>query len=245
MIQVIRSADRYFADHGWLQTRWHFSFGDYYDHNNVNFGALRVFNDDVIQPGQGFGAHPHRDMEIITYVLDGVVRHGDNLGNRGLIRAGEVQVMSAGKGIVHEEFNGSASQPVHLLQLWIMPRTQGHKPRWEQRSWDGAAIGGTDGAQRKDVRDGVLHPVVSGDGQIPGTLAIDQDAAIYVAKLSAGQAVTHSGAAARHTYVFVIDGDVSVNGDALNKGDQARITDEAELSISASSDAHVMVIDLP
>jgi redox-sensitive bicupin YhaK (pirin superfamily) len=237
MTQTIKSNERYHADHGWLQTRWHFSFGDYYEPNNMNWSALRVFNDDVIQPGQGFPAHPHRDMEIVTYVLDGVVRHGDNLGNRGLIKAGEVQVMSAGKGIVHEEFNGSETDPVHLLQLWIMPRTRGNKPRWEQRSWSG------DG---KDVRDGVLHAVVSGDGKIPGTLAIDQDAAIYVAKLSRDQQVTHTSQPGRHAYLFVIDGDVTLNGETtLAKGDQARIADEPTLTIRANGNAHVILLDLP
>jgi redox-sensitive bicupin YhaK (pirin superfamily) len=236
MINIIKSDQRYYADHGWLQTRWHFSFSDYYDPNNMNWSALRVFNDDVIQRGGGFPAHPHRDMEIVTYVLDGVVRHGDNLGNRGLIRAGEVQVMSAGKGIAHEEFNGSDSEPVHLLQLWITPRTRGRKPRWEQRSWSG------DG---KDVRDGQLHPVVSGDGAIPGTLAIDQDAAIYVGKFAAGSEVTHKGKPGRHAYLFVIDGEVTVNGTVLNKGDQARIADESTLSIRATRDAHVILLDLP
>jgi redox-sensitive bicupin YhaK (pirin superfamily) len=237
MTQVIKSDERYYADHAWLQTRWHFSFGDYYDRQNTNWSALRVFNDDVIQPGQGFPAHPHRDMEIVTYVLDGVVRHGDNLGNRGLINAGDVQVMSAGKGIEHEEFNGSQTDPVHLLQLWIMPRTRGRQPRWEQRSWSG-----TD----SDARDGVLHAVVSGDGKIPGSLAIDQDAAIYVAKLSPGQEVTHTTQPNRHAYLFVIDGDVTLNGDTeLTKGDQARIADEPDLSIRAAGNAHVILLDLP
>jgi redox-sensitive bicupin YhaK (pirin superfamily) len=245
MLNVIKSDERYHADHGWLQTHWHFSFGDYYDPENENWGALRVFNDDVIRPGGGFPAHPHRDMEIITYVLDGVVRHGDNLGNRGLIKAGELQVMSAGKGIVHEEYNGSTTDPVHLLQLWIFPRTRGRKPRWEQRSWNGDGQNGNGQNGGKDVRDNTLHPVVSGDGQIPGTLAIDQDAAIYVGKLDRGREVVHDSAAGRHTYLFVIDGDVTVNGTKLDKGDQARIADEPKLSIRADSNAHVMVIDLP
>jgi redox-sensitive bicupin YhaK (pirin superfamily) len=239
MIDTIKSNDRYYADHGWLQTRWHFSFSDYYDPKNMNWSALRVFNDDVIQPGGGFPAHPHRDMEIVTYVLDGTVRHGDNLGNRGLIHAGEVQVMSAGKGIVHEEFNGSDKAPVHLLQLWIMPRTRGRQPRWEQRSWNG------DGTSGKDVRDGQLHPVVSGDGKIPGTLAIDQDADIYVGKFATGTEVTHQSKPGRHTYLFVIDGAVTVNGTKLDKGDQARIADEPTLNIRAGQDAHVILLDLP
>src|SRR3982750_2250203 len=135
MINVIKSEDRYHADHGWLDTRWHFSFGDYYDPNNVGFSKLRVFNDDVVHAGGGFGMHPHRDMEIITYVLNGELRHEDSVGNKGVVRPGEVQVMSAGKGIFHSEANASDDTPVHLLQLWIEPRHKGNKPRWEQRQF--------------------------------------------------------------------------------------------------------------
>src|SRR3954466_3094761 len=132
-VKVIRSGERHFGDHGWLQTYWHFSFSDYYDPDNLGFGPLRVFNDDVVQPGGGFPMHPHRDMEIITYVTDGQLEHRDHLGNRGVIHPGEVQVMSAGKGIMHSEFNHSKEKAVHLLQLWVMPRTRGSKPRWEQK----------------------------------------------------------------------------------------------------------------
>jgi hypothetical protein len=234
-MNVIPSDQRYHADHGWLQTNWHFSFSDYYDPKNMNWSALRVFNDDVIQAGGGFPAHPHRDMEIITYVLDGSVQHGDNLGNQGVIHAGEVQVMSAGKGIVHSEFNASKTEPVHLLQLWILPRHKGTPPRWEQRNWSG------DG---KDARDGQLHPVVS-DGSIPGTLVIDQDAAIYVGKLSSGQEVIHESRSGRHAYLFVIDGTATVNGTDLSKGDQARIADETKVTLRAATDAHVILLDLP
>src|SRR5439155_23777518 len=132
MTNIIKSADRYHANHGWLQTHWHFSFSDYYDPDNMNFGALRVFNDDVVQPGGAFGMHPHRDMEIITYVLDGELEHKDHLGGHGIIHSGEVQVMSAGKGIMHSEGNPSREKSVHLLQIWVMPRNQGNTPRWEQ-----------------------------------------------------------------------------------------------------------------
>ena len=193
MMKIIKSQQRFFADHGWLQTHWHFSFSDYYDPQNMNWSALRVFNDDIIQPGEGFPRHPHKEMEIVTYVLDGAVEHGDNLGNKGIINAGELQVMSAGRGIVHSEFNASKTKPVSLIQLWMLPKNKGTQPRWEQRKWDADAT--TPG----------LHPVVS-DGSIPGTLTIDQDAAIYVGKLTKDQQVTHQSKPARHAYLFVIDG---------------------------------------
>jgi len=239
MMKIIKSNQRHFADHGWLATNWHFSFGDYYDPKNMNWSALRVFNDDTVQPGQGFPRHPHKDMEIITYVLDGAVEHGDNLGNKGIINAGELQVMSAGRGIVHSEFNASKTNPVHFLQLWILPRNQGGQPRWAQRRWDSnandiVAAGASPG----------LHLIVS-DGSIPGTLPIDQDATIYIAKLTPGQTVSHHSNPNRHAYLFVIDGDVKINGAAISKGDQARIADEQNLQIGSVTDAHLMLIDLP
>jgi redox-sensitive bicupin YhaK (pirin superfamily) len=233
MIKIIKSADRFYADHGWLQTHWHFSFGDYYDPRNLHWSALRVFNDDIIQPGQGFPRHPHNDMEIITYVLSGAVEHGDNLGNTGIINAGEVQVMSAGRGIVHSEFNASKSDPVSLLQLWILPRTKGTPPHWAQRRWDQDALSNPG-----------LHPVVS-DGSIPGTLPINQDAAVYVGKLTPGQTAAYASGPNRHSYLFLIDGELTVNGHPLRKGDQARIKDEPALQITASAPSHLMVIDLP
>jgi redox-sensitive bicupin YhaK (pirin superfamily) len=232
MMKIIKSNQRHFADHGWLATNWHFSFSDYYDPQNMNWSALRVFNDDTVQPGQGFPRHPHKDMEIITYVLDGAVEHGDNLGNKGIIKAGELQVMSAGRGIVHSEFNASKTNPVHFLQLWILPRNQGREPHWAQRKWN------------SDGPNTALHPVVSG-GAIPGTLPIDQDATIYVAKLTPGQNVSHHSNPGRHAYLFLIDGQITVNGATINKGDQARIKDEPTLQIDATTPAHLMLIDLP
>ncbi|MBI1750853.1 MAG: pirin family protein [Acidobacteria bacterium] len=232
MFQVIRSAERHFADFGWLQTRWHFSFDEYYDPENVRWGALRVFNDDVIQPGQGFSPHPHRDMEIVTYVLEGALEHQDSLGNRGVIHAGEVQVMSAGTGINHSEFNHSRESPLHLLQLWVMPRTRGLKPRWEQRQFTEAD------------RSGKLLPVVS-SGDLPGTMSIDQDAAIYLSSLKAGQEEIHRGRPERKAYLFVISGGVTVNVEPLAAGDQARIADEPELRLRASEDAELILLDLP
>lgn len=232
MIKVIKSEERHHADMGWLSTYWHFSFDTYYDPSNTNWGALRVFNDDVIQPGQGFGMHPHRDMEIITYVLDGELEHRDNQGNTGVIHPGEVQVMSAGTGIVHSEYNHSKERPVHLLQLWIMPRTKGLKPRWDQHRFT------------PEVRRGILLPVVS-SGDVPRTLTIDQDATISVSALAAGQAVVHKSRAGRKAYLFIIRGGLTVNETTLKAGDQARIADEPELTLEALDDADLILLDLP
>ena len=233
MIKVIRSADRHFADHGWLQTHWHFSFDSYYDPSNIHWGALRVFNDDVIQPGQGFGRHPHRDMEIVTCVLDGALEHKDSLGNTGVIRPGEVQVMSAGTGIQHSEYNHSKTEPCHLLQLWILPRTKNLAPRWEQRQF---SLG---------EQAGRLLPVVSG-GDVSGTLNIDQAAAIYLSALKPGDKVAHPIAAGRKAYAFVMQDEVTLNGQRLAAGDQARIADESHLEFAAASgNAHFMLLDLP
>ena len=232
MITVIPSASRHSADAGWLQTHWHFSFSDYYDPTNMNWGALRVFNDDVIQPGGGFGMHPHRDMEIVTYVVDGELEHQDRLGNRGVVRPGEVQVMSAGSGIVHAEYNHSKEKPVRLMQLWILPRKKGSAPRWEQKQFT------------PEQRVGKLLPVVS-SGEKPGSLAIDQDATIYVSRLARGQQVTHESAAGRYGYLFVIEGAVTLNGKKLSAGDQGRVKDETSLQISAEQDAELIFLDLP
>jgi redox-sensitive bicupin YhaK (pirin superfamily) len=232
MINVIKSQDRYHGNFGWLDTYWHFSFDTYYDPANLNWGALRVFNDDVIQPGQGFGMHPHRDMEIVTYVLEGELEHQDNQGNRGVVHPGEVQVMSAGKGIVHSEYNHSKQKPVHLMQLWILPRTKGQKPRWEQHQFT------------PKERRGRLLPIVS-SGEIAGTLKIDQDAQIYVSSLKRGEQVTHQSRADRKAYLFAIDGGLKVNGVTLAKGDQARAADEREFRIQAEKDSELILLDLP
>jgi redox-sensitive bicupin YhaK (pirin superfamily) len=232
MIQIIPSEERHHENHGWLDTRWHFSFADYYDPQNEQWGALRVFNDDVIEPGQGFGMHPHRDMEIITYVLSGSLEHRDSLGHRGLIAPGEVQVMSAGRGIRHSEYNASKTEPLHLLQLWIFPRHNGLEPRWEQRVFTA------------EERDGRLLPAVSG-GDVPETLTIDQDAGIYLSRLAAGKKATHQSGQGRKAYAFVISGEVKLNGQKLGAGDQARMADEKEIAIESVRDAELILLDLP
>ena len=232
MIKLIRSGERHHVDLGWLSTYWHFSFSDYHDPANLNWSSLRVFNDDVIRPGQGFGFHPHRDMEIITYVLQGELEHRDDRGNRGVVRPGEVQVMSAGTGIVHSEYNHSKAHPVHLLQLWIVPRSKGHVPRWEQKAFT------------PEERSGILLPVVSA-GTTAGSLRIDQDATIFVSRLLAGQAVRHASRDGRHAYLFLIAGGLRVNGMSLAAGDQARIAGERTLTLEAEGDAEVILLDLP
>jgi redox-sensitive bicupin YhaK (pirin superfamily) len=232
MIEIIKSEERHHEDLGWLSTYWHFSFAEYTDPANMNWGTLRVFNDDVIQPAQGFGTHPHRDMEIVTYVLEGELEHRDNQGNTGVIHPGEVQVMSAGTGIFHSEFNHAKDRPVHLLQLWITPRTKRLKPRWEQRRFATAD------------RRGILLPIVSA-GNVSETLSIDQDATIYVSALPAGEIVHHKSRAGRKAYVFVIGGALTLNGRPLRPGDQARIADEPELTLMATEDAELILLDLP
>ena len=233
MINVIKSNERYHADHGWLDTHWHFSFSDYYDPENMNWSALRVFNDDIVQPHTGFDLHPHRDMEIVTYVIDGELAHEDSTGNKGVVHPGEVQVMSAGRGIFHSEKNDS-DRPVHLLQLWIIPRHKSNTPRWEQKQFTAAERAGK-----------LLKVVTSTDSNKNGALQIDQDASIYVSSLKAGQKLDHESAAGKHAYLVVISGQVRVNGSALEQGDQARIADEKKLQIEASSDAELMLLDLP
>jgi quercetin 2,3-dioxygenase len=232
MIKITRSSERHHANFGWLDTHWHFSFDSYYDPENTNWGALRVFNDDTVEPGQGFGTHPHRDMEIVTYVLEGELEHQDSNGNRGVIHPGEVQVMSAGAGIMHSEYNHSKEHPVHFIQLWILPHTKRLKPRWEQHRFS------------REERAGKLLPVVS-SGDLAGTLAIDQDAQIYVASLASGEEVVHPSRAGRKAYLFVTKGNIEVNGNALAAGDQARIADERELKIRAPESAELMLLDLP
>jgi hypothetical protein len=232
MIRVIQSKERHHENFGWLDTYWHFSFDTYHDPENTHWGALRVFNDDVVEPGRGFGMHPHRDMEIITYVLSGQLEHKDSLGNRGVVHPGEVQVMSAGSGITHSEYNPSPAEPVHLMQIWIFPRTRGLTPRWAQRQFT------------PEERAGKLLRVVAGSDS-DGTLTIDQDAEVFVSALKSGEEVTHTSRAGRKAYLFVIDGGAEVNGLELARGDQARIADETELNIKATDDAELILLDLP
>ena len=232
MITVRRSQERGHADHGWLDT-WHsFSFDGYHDPAHVHFGPLRVLNEDYVAPGAGFPPHPHRDMEIITIVLEGAVAHQDSTGGAGTVRPGEVQVMTAGTGVVHSEFNPSEAERLHLLQIWIMPDARGHTPRYDQKTFAAAA------------RRNALLPVVSGRGG-NGALPIHQDATLYVSDLEAGRTLTHALAPGRRAYVFVTKGELEVNGTALAAGDAAQIEREQRVALRSAAPVELLLIDLP
>jgi redox-sensitive bicupin YhaK (pirin superfamily) len=232
MIRIIRSAKRYHFNTDWLSSYWHFSFDHYHDPNNMNFGPLRVFNDDRIQPNSGFPMHGHREMEIVTYVLDGELEHKDSTGGTGRIGPGDVQRMSAGTGIQHSEYNPSSASAVHLLQLWITPSKRGLAPSYEQRRFDDKA------------RRGRLLPVASGRDGVDA-MHLHQDATIFVSSLDPRQSVGYSMDPDRRAYLFVIDGEIELSGSRLAAGDQGRIENEAELEIAAALPTELIFLDLP
>jgi redox-sensitive bicupin YhaK (pirin superfamily) len=232
MLTVRQAGERGHANHGWLDS-WHtFSFADYHDPREMGFGALRVINDDKVEPGQGFGMHGHRDMEIITYVLEGALEHKDSMGNGSVIRPGDVQRMSAGTGVRHSEFNPSREERVHLLQIWIEPRITGVRPSYEEKQF------GT--AEKK----GQLRLIASPDGR-KGSVTIHQDAHLYAALLDGKDAVAHRLAPGRRAYVHVARGAVKVNGVELKGGDGAKITEESEIGFSGAKQAELLLFDLP
>ena len=231
MLKLRRSQDRGHANHGWLDT-WHtFSFADYHDPDEMGFGALRVINDDRVQPGRGFGMHSHRDMEIITYILDGALEHKDSMGNGSVIRRGDVQRMSAGKGVLHSEFNPSPTDPVHLLQIWIEPNVTGIRPSYEERRF------------AAEQRQGRLRLVASPDGR-DSSVMIHQDTCVYATLLDAGDAVTHQLAPGRKAYVHVARGAVEVNGERLTGGDGAKIGAESKITFAKAEGAEILLFDL-
>ena len=232
MITVRRADERGRTDTGWLDSRHTFSFGDYRDPRHMGFRALRVINEDRVRPESGFPTHSHRDMEIISYVLEGALGHKDSIGNGSTIRPGEVQRMSAGTGITHSEWNHSQSEPVHFLQIWILPEKEGIAPGYEQRSFD---TGET--ADR-------LRIVASRDGR-DGSVKMHQDAAMYLGRISAQNSVAYSPAESRHSWVQVARGSIAINGIALEAGDGASISNETRLDLRAIKDAEVLVFDLP
>ena len=230
---VVRSAaERGHANHGWLDSFHTFSFGDYHDDAHMGFGPLRVINEDRVQPRMGFGTHGHRDMEIISYVIEGALEHKDSIGTGSVIRPGEVQVMSAGSGIRHSEFNHSADELVHFLQIWILPERGGLKPRYDQKVF-------ADTEKR-----GRLRLVVSRDGR-EGSLVIHQDADLYAALLVDGEHVTHTLKPGRRAWVQVVRGSVEVNGVAAQVGDGVALSGEASVALKGLSDAEILVFDLP
>lgn len=231
MIQTVSAEQRHFSDFDWLKTYWLFSFSDYYDPANIQFGALRVYNDDVVAPGTGFPTHPHREMEIITLVLDGEMTHADSMGNRTVIGPGDVQRMSAGTGLTHSEFNLAAA-PVHFHQIWIHPDQRELTPTYDQRRFE-----------PEEWRDRLL-PVASGQGR-PGAVTFHTDATIYRCDLSAGRAVGLPAGEDRRVFIYVTAGCVAANGIPLGPGDQGRVDLEAALELRAAADSGFVLIDVP
>ncbi len=231
MFTVRKSDDRGHFNHGWLDTFHTFSFGNYHDPEYTHFRSLRVMNEDRIAPGTGFGTHPHRDMEIVTYVLSGALEHKDSMGSGEVLRPGEFQRMSAGTGIEHSEFNPSGTEPVHLYQIWLFPREKGIVPSYEQKAFP---------AEEKQGR---FRVVASPDGK-DGSLTIQQDASIYLSELDAGQTASHELAADRHAWLQVLRGGLHLNGQTLVAGDGVAVSEEDALSIEATDPAEVMLFDL-
>ena len=231
MKQIRRAIDRGHFDHGWLKTYHSFSFAEYQDPDHMGFSSLRVINDDVVQPGKGFGTHGHRDMEIITYILDGALEHKDSMGNGSVIRPGDVQRMSAGRGVMHSEFNPSASERVHLLQIWIQPDKAGGDPGYEEKHFDA------------ESKQGRLRLVASRDGR-EGSVKVQQDVSIYAALLDGPARIEHALAGGRHAYLHVARGRVTVNGERLDGGDALKLSGEAKVTLESAAQAELLLFDL-
>ncbi len=232
MIELRKAVDRGHAQHGWLDSRHTFSFADYLDRQQMGWGTLRVINDDTVQPGQGFGAHSHRDMEIISYVLEGALEHKDSMGSGSVIRPGDVQVMSAGTGVQHSEFNHSKTELVHFLQIWITPKFTGVKPNYQEKFFDATE------------KRGILRLVASPDGR-DGSLSIGQDAYMYAALLDGAERIEYSIAPRRLAYLHIARGEINLNGQALAAGDGVKIADESLLTLSNGQHAEVLLFNLP
>jgi quercetin 2,3-dioxygenase len=232
MQEIRRGSDRGYADHGWLKSFHSFSFADYYDPGHVEFGPLRVINEDRVQPGQGFGTHGHRDMEIISYVLEGELAHKDSTGSSSTIRPGDVQRMSAGRGVQHSEFNPSQREGVHFLQIWIQPNVRGIEPSYEEKRYS------------DEEKRGRLRLIASPD-QAEGSVLIRQDARVYAGLFDKDERASLGIGRGRRAYVHVARGAVTVNGTALQAGDALKLTDARELTIGQGRDAEVLVFDLP
>jgi len=232
MIEIRRGEDRGHADHGWLQSYHSFSFADYYDPRHVQFGPLRVINEDRVVPGAGFGTHGHRDMEIISYVLDGELAHKDSTGTSSTIRPGDVQRMSAGRGVLHSEFNDSHERPVHFLQIWILPDVTGIAPEYEEKRF------------ATEEKRGRLRLIASPRGD-DGSVRIHQDARVYAGLLDGAERTALEVASGRRIYLHVARGQLTANGEVLSAGDALKLTDASTLELTQGSAAEVLVFDLP
>ena len=230
MIKIRKANERGHANHGWLETYHSFSFAHYYDPKWMGYRSLRVINDDIVLPGNGFGRHPHENMEIITYILDGQLEHKDSMGNGRVIKKGEVQYMAAGTGVYHSEFNPSPDEAVHLLQIWIQPDAKGVEPRYAEKSFADASAGQWNLVTSKQGRD--------------GSIAIHQDADLWLARLAPGDALTHELKPSRHAWLHLAEGSVTVNGQTLTTGDAAYLDEAATLEIEAREDSQVLLFDL-
>jgi len=230
MITVRKSNERGHAEHGWLDSYHTFSFADYYDPAHQHFRDLRVINEDYVAPEMGFGMHPHRDMEIITYVVSGALQHKDSMGNTAVMRAGDVQRISAGTGILHSEINASTKEPVHLLQIWIIPDHKGATPRYAEKSY-------------AQAEPGKLHLVASKTGR-EGSIPINQDANLYLGKLRTGETVAQVLGAKRYGWLQLIKGELNVNGTKLQPGDAAAIKETEKVILTAAADAEFLLFDL-
>jgi quercetin 2,3-dioxygenase len=231
MITIRKSDERGRANHGWLDTHFSFSFADYFDPEHVQFRTLRVMNDDRVAGGGGFPPHPHRDMEIVTYVLEGALQHQDSMGNGSVIKPGDIQYMSAGSGVTHSEFNASKTEPVHLYQIWMMPDKRGHKPAYDQKHFSEAE------------KRGKLRLLASPDGR-DGSVKIRQDNELYATVLGAGEQVKHALKPERHAYIQVARGRVKLNGKSLETGDGAAISVEKSVELTGVDNAEVLLFDL-
>ena len=229
MFEIRKAGERGVANIGWLNSRHTFSFADYYDPNHMGFGPLRVINEDRVQPGQGFPTHGHRDMEILSYVLDGALEHKDNIGNGSIIRPGDVQRMTAGTGVMHSEFNHSKTELVHFLQIWILPDQKNLAPGYEQKAFS------------REEKQGKLKLVGSKDGR-DGSVTIHQDTDLYAAILEPGQRITHALGTGRRAWLQITHGRVEVNGHGLEEGDGAAVADLAELTLKGS--AEILLFDM-
>jgi redox-sensitive bicupin YhaK (pirin superfamily) len=232
MTQIRRSNERGYADHGWLKSFHSFSFADYFDPEHVEFGPLRVINEDRVDPGQGFGTHGHRDMEIISYVLSGELAHKDSMGNGSTIRPGDVQRMSAGSGVLHSEFNPSKDKPVHFLQIWIQPDRQRIEPSYEEKSFS------------NEEKRGRLR-VIASPSRADGSVLIHQDATVYAGLFDGAEQAVLNVSAGRRQYVHVARGSIVANGTKLTAGDALKLTDATQLTLNGGQDAEVIVFDLP
>lgn len=232
MIQIRQANERGYTNHGWLESRHTFSFANYYAPAHMGFSHLRVINDDKVAPGAGFPTHGHRNMEIISYVLEGALEHKDNMGNGSIIRPGEVQRMSAGTGITHSEYNASDTESVRFLQIWIIPSKRGISPGYEQQQFADSEVHGK------------LRLVASADGR-DGSVFIHQDTTVYASKLTKGEVVEHVIANGRKAWVQVATGNVTVNGHSLSQGDGAAISQENSITLTTEQEAEVLVFDLP